>query len=150
VLGSVVEGASPQANTQALSEQVGSILWNKLQAQESTHQPIIFVCHSLGGLLIKRVLVNAWQRGAQPQGCEFDQHAVKAILFCGTPHKGAGLADILGHFANGKRLLAKYAPMLFGAEEFSSNAIQVAAAAVLEPSVLIEELRKVCTTPAAA
>lgn len=141
-LGSVVEGASPQPNTQALSEQVGSMLWNKLQAQEGTHQPIIFVCHSLGGLLIKRVLVNAWQRGAQSQGCEFDQQAVKAILFCGTPHKGAGLADLLGHFSKGKKLLAKYAPMLFGAEEFSSNAIQIAAATVLEPSVLIEELKQ--------
>ncbi|UCU95024.1 esterase/lipase family protein [Hydrogenophaga taeniospiralis] len=141
-LGSVVEGASPQPNTQVLSEQVGSMLWNKLQAEEGTHQPIIFVCHSLGGLLIKRVLVNAWQRGAQSQGCEFDQQAVKAILFCGTPHKGAGLADLLGHFAKGKKLIAKYAPMLFGAEEFSSNAIQIAAATVLEPSVLIEELKQ--------
>ncbi|MBE0586872.1 MAG: hypothetical protein IH617_02365 [Hydrogenophaga sp.] len=141
-LGSVVEGASPQPDTLALSEQVGSMLWNKLQAQEGTHHPIIFVCHSLGGLLIKRVLVNAWQRGDQSQGCEFDQQAVKAILFCGTPHKGAGLADLLGHFAQGKRILAKYAPMLFGAEEFSSNAIQIAAATVLEPSVLIEELKQ--------
>jgi pimeloyl-ACP methyl ester carboxylesterase len=63
-------------------------------------RPIVFVCHSLGGLVIKQMLrktqdenIEAWSRLAEK---------IKAVVFLGTPHRGANLADTL--FRLGKYL----------------------------------------------
>ncbi|MCJ1398925.1 hypothetical protein MMC11_002126 [Xylographa trunciseda] len=66
--------------------------------------PIIFVAHSMGGLVVKKALILG----------QFDQHykdvvqAVRAVLFLSTPHRGTNLAlalnriltvSIFGHSA---------------------------------------------------
>jgi pimeloyl-ACP methyl ester carboxylesterase len=63
-------------------------------------RPIVFVCHSLGGLVIKQMLrkaqdenIDAWRQLAGQ---------IKAVVFLGTPHRGAKLADTL--FRLGKYL----------------------------------------------
>lgn len=62
---------------------------------EIGHRPIGFVCHSLGGLLVKQMLRLAkefgnkdWQRIAKQ---------TQFIVFLSTPHSGADMANWLSH-----------------------------------------------------
>ncbi|CZR59520.1 uncharacterized protein PAC_09412 [Phialocephala subalpina] len=48
--------------------------------------PIIFIGHSLGGLLIKQALVNAWAN-EKYRGI---QSSTRGLMFFGTPHAGPG------------------------------------------------------------
>lgn len=53
---------------------------------------LFFICHSLGGLMVKQMLSLARDReGSQGQ----IPHRTKGILFLGTPHQGSGLANII-------------------------------------------------------
>ena len=58
------------------------------QMDDGFERPIIFVCHDLGGLLIKRALAYSSKR----QGKVINQRSIYtstyAILFMGTPHNG--------------------------------------------------------------
>ena len=56
------------------------------------HRPLIFVAHSLGGLVCKQALTFAQNR------VEFHDIfvATKAVLFFGTPHRGSVTADAAG------------------------------------------------------
>lgn len=55
-------------------------------------RPIIFVVHSLGGLVLKEALRQSWQAQAYE-----DRRAVYnstiAVIFMGTPHRGSDYAD---------------------------------------------------------
>ncbi|MCZ8547815.1 alpha/beta hydrolase [Mesorhizobium qingshengii] len=62
-------------------------------------RPIVFVCHSLGGLLVKQILRTAkdstdiaWQNIAE---------SCAGVLFLATPHSGSSLANLLHSFAGG-------------------------------------------------
>ena len=67
-------------------------------------RPLIFICHSLGGIVCKQALIIANER----QNLYGDiLNATKGILFMGTPHRGADVAfwsGILGTLANGLTL----------------------------------------------
>ncbi|KAI0490231.1 Alpha/Beta hydrolase protein [Xylaria cf. heliscus] len=55
-------------------------------------RPIIFVAHSLGGLVVKDALLSS---GTSPEPhLRLILDCVQAILFLGTPHYGVDLADI--------------------------------------------------------
>ena len=60
-------------------------------------RPILFICHSLGGLLTKYILRKAEDATDQPE-----QHAVwlnaRGVLFLATPHNGALGASFLDTF----------------------------------------------------
>lgn len=56
-------------------------------------RPVIFICHSMGGLVVKSLIVA----GATPID-EKHHRLVKntrGILFCGTPHRGSKFASLL-------------------------------------------------------
>ena len=53
------------------------------------HRPILFVGHSLGGIVIKRALIRANTRSDYRASI---LQATKAIAFLGTPHSGSDLA----------------------------------------------------------
>ena len=64
------------------------------QLKKATERPIIFICHSLGGLVVKRCLIYC-------QSIRHHQHTERlrsiyvstyGILFLGTPHNGSDLA----------------------------------------------------------
>jgi hypothetical protein len=60
-------------------------------------RPIIFVCHSLGGLVVKRTLVYC--RGLRHPHQEHLRKiyvSTYGILFLGTPHSGSGVAKWAG------------------------------------------------------
>ncbi|RHZ43372.1 LipA and NB-ARC domain protein [Aspergillus thermomutatus] len=63
--------------------------------EDEKSRPIVFVCHSLGGIVAKKALLI---------GCteeqEHVQQAVYGILFLGTPHNGSSLAAMGKVLAN--------------------------------------------------
>jgi pimeloyl-ACP methyl ester carboxylesterase len=59
-------------------------------------RPILFICHSLGGLLAKQIL-RAASDSAQPQKNSVFAHT-RGILFLATPHAGASLASMVSTF----------------------------------------------------
>ncbi|KAI1170200.1 Alpha/Beta hydrolase protein [Nemania sp. FL0916] len=59
------------------------------EEDNTNERPIIFVCHSLGGLVCEDALVTAKDRPAHIRNI---LHSTRGIIFLGTPHHGAGLA----------------------------------------------------------
>ncbi|XP_017887632.1 protein SERAC1-like isoform X3 [Ceratina calcarata] len=53
-------------------------------------RPTIWVCHSMGGLLVKKMLVNEWKNGDKNDICK----NTRGIVFYSTPHKGSHVAAL--------------------------------------------------------
>lgn len=93
----VTEGYSP-VNKANLFAHAKDLLYS-LERQEPKGRSIIFVAHSLGGLLVKDVL----RRAQQADEAEYNDiiESTKAVIFLGTPHRGspgfAGLGEIARH-----------------------------------------------------
>lgn len=86
----LIPSSTKQANTSDLVKEFSELLWSKIQQGKNDLTPIIFVCHSLGGILVKKLLVENQRNSGQ---YEFNPSVVKAIIFLGTPHKGSYLAN---------------------------------------------------------
>ncbi|UPJ79488.1 hypothetical protein IVB16_33190 [Bradyrhizobium sp. 183] len=56
-------------------------------------KPTIFIAHSLGGLLIKQIMLDLANRKDASSGALLDH--VRGIIFMGTPHTGSGKATLL-------------------------------------------------------
>ena len=65
---------------------------NKLQAAGVGQRPTVFVGHSMGGLIIKKMLVNA-QNSEDQQTRKFAENT-KGVVFYSTPHKGSEIANL--------------------------------------------------------
>ena len=64
-------------------------LWANRRKQKATERPIIFVAHSLGGLIVKRALVaSSAIRGNKTGHLRSLYVSTYGILFLGTPHRG--------------------------------------------------------------
>jgi pimeloyl-ACP methyl ester carboxylesterase len=57
-------------------------------------KPIIFICHSLGGLVAKQLLRTAFDLTANNEWRGIGK-AVRGIVFIATPHSGADLANYI-------------------------------------------------------
>ena len=73
-------------------------------------RPLVFICHSLGGLLVKQMLQQAVSASTNPSdqptasGWQGIQQKTRGIAFLGTPHFGSPLAARLQVFAPVLRL----------------------------------------------
>jgi tetratricopeptide (TPR) repeat protein len=57
--------------------------------------PIVFICHSLGGLIIKKILLDLQQQAARrPQAADLLDRIIE-IVFVATPHTGSAQATWL-------------------------------------------------------
>ncbi len=57
--------------------------------------PIAFVCHSLGGLIVKQMLLDLQQQmSSRPEAADFFQR-VRQVVFAATPHTGSRKASLL-------------------------------------------------------
>lgn len=55
-------------------------------------KPIIFITHSMGGLMVKQIIVRSLSQ-KQADIRQLVDH-IRGIVFCGTPHRGAGVAKL--------------------------------------------------------
>ena len=65
---------------------------NYLNGKEIGKRPIIFICHSLGGIVVKELMRVS---ESSPQRLKSIYNQTKAISFIATPHKGSQWATIL-------------------------------------------------------
>jgi len=66
------------------------------ELDDASQRPIIFVCHSLGGIVVKKALVySASRASSQVAHLQSIYTCTYAILFLGTPHHGSSKARIL-------------------------------------------------------
>lgn len=86
------ESAWAFSNSVAGIEHKARDLLNRLSAKrndDTYRRPIVFICHSLGGIVVKKALILAHQKSS-------DFHDIltntKAIAFLAVPHKGSGAA----------------------------------------------------------
>lgn len=54
-------------------------------------RPIVFITHSMGGLIVKSLLVAS--QTLADDNRKLVASAVRGIVFCGTPHRGSAFAD---------------------------------------------------------
>jgi hypothetical protein len=74
-----------------IREQAASLLGRLVSKREDIEErPIIFVAHSLGGIIVKQALVEAKLNGA----FETIRDATYGIAFFGTPHQGGNFAEL--------------------------------------------------------
>ncbi|KAI9859416.1 MAG: hypothetical protein M1813_006753 [Trichoglossum hirsutum] len=80
-----------QTSTAGVREQAENLL-NRLKnkRRDAMDRPILFVCHSLGGLVVKRALVIA--KAAETYLSI--KNATYGIVFFGTPHQGGNFASL--------------------------------------------------------
>ncbi|RYC59169.1 hypothetical protein CHU98_g7052 [Xylaria longipes] len=65
------------------------------ELENATERPIIFICHSLGGIIVKRALVySASRTGRHINHLHSIFVSTYGILFFGTPHQGSGTANL--------------------------------------------------------
>ncbi|CVK96463.1 uncharacterized protein FPRN_12416 [Fusarium proliferatum] len=62
------------------------------QSDNTNERPIIFICHSLGGLVCQDALITAKQRSEQH--LQDIVNFTRGVIFLGTPHHGSSLAKI--------------------------------------------------------
>ena len=111
------------SNSVARIEDKALDLLNRLGAQrdESTHRrPMVFICHSLGGIVVKKALILAHERSSDPVFKDILINT-KAIAFLGVPHKGSDSA----WWAN-----------------FAANALKGASIGLTTNNSLVADLRK--------
>lgn len=70
-------------------------------------KPCIWVCHSLGGLIAKRLLVD--NQNCSHGGDKIDDGSVQGIMFLGTPHRGSDFADWAGKLRSVTQMVAQEA-----------------------------------------
>ena len=80
-------------------------LLNHLSAKRSPaapggpSKPIVFICHSLGGIVVKKALILAHERDSNPDYKDILDNT-RAIAFIGVPHQGSDSAKWASFAAN--------------------------------------------------
>ncbi|KAI0400445.1 ribonuclease-like protein p/mrp subunit [Xylaria palmicola] len=65
------------------------------ELEHATERPIIFICHSLGGIIVKRAIVYSASRTSHHiNHLRSIYVSTYGILFFGTPHQGSGTANL--------------------------------------------------------
>ena len=80
-----------------------SVLGLLLSDEELIKRPIAFVCHSLGGLIVKQLIRFAFERRRSDPKARRLYERVGQVVFFGTPHKGSGFANAVGMFRRALR-----------------------------------------------
>ncbi|KAK4888605.1 hypothetical protein LTR27_012500 [Elasticomyces elasticus] len=75
-------------------DEFAELLLNSLEQERDAckGRPIVFICHSLGGIVVKKALIVAHNRS--PSYYKDILDSVQGIVFMGVPHAGAGIARL--------------------------------------------------------
>jgi protein SERAC1 len=68
----------------------------RLERQQDQERPIVWVSHSLGGLVVKKAIINAYISGDYYESIH---DATRGVVFFGTPHRGGHHATLGDHMA---------------------------------------------------
>ncbi|KAI1385789.1 uncharacterized protein F4822DRAFT_438318 [Hypoxylon trugodes] len=87
-------GSNPSDNFMYMHAQtLVTSLTHYRKDEQSTRNPIIWVCHSLGGILVKRALLYSNDlRSSQHEDYRSIYVSTYGMIFLGTPHAGSDLA----------------------------------------------------------
>ena len=58
------------------------------------NRPVVFVCHSLGGLVAKQIVVTGYRHFRQDEKVQNLLNNIRGFFFYATPHSGSKLADL--------------------------------------------------------
>ena len=100
-----------------LLDQAANVLRVLLNSEDLRNGLIVFICHSLGGLLLKQVLRDANEQRADPTIADFLDRT-RQVIFLATPHTGSGVATLMERLrflawaSNSARDLVANAPSL--------------------------------------
>src|SRR5215831_7013340 len=78
-----------------IQDRAKNVLECLLGCRELRGAPLVFVCHSLGGLVVKQVLRAADGRRAYSPEVQAFLNSVKGVVFIATPHTGSMQATLL-------------------------------------------------------
>ena len=68
----------------------------RIERKQAPKRPIVWISHSLGGIVVKKAIINAYVSGDYYE----DIHdATRGVIFFGTPHRGGHLATLGDHLA---------------------------------------------------
>lgn len=82
-----------QGSSMPLADRAINILGSLKTNGIGTNRPVVFITHSMGGLLVKEMLRKATD-GSVPEGEEL-AHSTRGVVFLSTPHSGADLANFV-------------------------------------------------------
>lgn len=82
--------------TMALQDRAANILEVLLAQRELRARPTYFICHSLGGLVVKQVLLSLKEQEGRSNDARMLLDQIKKVVFVATPHTGARKATLLG------------------------------------------------------
>jgi tetratricopeptide (TPR) repeat protein len=94
--GLFIEGASDAGRSMALPDRALQVL-DLMVKKGLGSRPLLFVCHSLGGLLVKYILRKANDPAVDAKMRQVAANT-RAVLFLATPHAGAPLASLVDAF----------------------------------------------------
>ena len=63
----------------------------RLERRQDPKRPIVWVSHSLGGIVVKKAIINAYISGNYYESIH---NATRGVVFFGTPHRGGNLATL--------------------------------------------------------
>jgi pimeloyl-ACP methyl ester carboxylesterase len=96
----LTKGFSPISKSDLFSH--ANDLLYALERERPKGRSIVFVAHSLGGLLVKEVLHRSQQAGEADLNDIVE--STKAVVFLGTPHRGSPefkkIGDVAGHIVS--------------------------------------------------
>lgn len=92
-----VEKSAWKGSAMPLTDRATNIL-ELLNVKDIGKRPIIFVTHSLGGLLVKQMFRTAGDRRKQEWKNIIKQ--TRGIVFLATPHSGSNIANWIEHFSS--------------------------------------------------
>ncbi|KAE9369693.1 hypothetical protein N431DRAFT_547106 [Stipitochalara longipes BDJ] len=72
-------------------ELINRLTMKRSSGENASTRPIVFVCHSLGGILVKKALILAHERSSDAHYRNILDNT-KAIAFLGVPHRGSDAA----------------------------------------------------------
>ncbi len=75
----------------------------RLERRQDQKRPIVWVSHSLGGLVVKKAIINAYISGHYYASIH---DATRGVVFFGTPHRGGRHATLGDHMAKICRVMS--------------------------------------------
>lgn len=83
-----------RGSSMPLPDRAENILARLMAEPRLSKGHIVFIGHSLGGLVIKQLLRSAEREASRNPAAKAFLHRTRRVVFLGTPHLGAGLAVI--------------------------------------------------------